>query len=302
VLAACGGGIDERPPVAPAAVALAAMAAAPDYDRAAQCLYLAYLGRPAEPAGLAFVAGALRQDSLPGTAAGLAAAYGSQAPSRALLDSLEASAESRRLYPAAPGELVDAVYRNLFNRDADGPGKAWWSAALESGALARAQLPLAMLAGARGDDQAVVENKLAFARAFTAAIDTPARAAAYQGDEAVALSHALLARVPAGATGQDYGALVGEALAFLAGPARFSQVQAIVRNRCVACHSVQPVMPGFFTAPRGIRFDTPEQVRADAARIYYNVVQTEFMPYGNRTGMSSAERSLVGAWYEEGTQ
>jgi uncharacterized membrane protein len=85
-------------------------------------------------------------------------------------------------------------------------------------------------------------------------------------------------------------------------PSQFEQVQAIVQLRCVTCHSVTPSMPGFSAAPRGIRFDTPEQIRADAQRIYYNVVTTEFMPYGNRTNMTPAERAVIGAWYEGGAK
>lgn len=88
----------------------------------------------------------------------------------------------------------------------------------------------------------------------------------------------------------------------LPAPSQFQQVQAIVQLRCVTCHSVTPTMPGFNAAPLGIRFDTPEQIRADAQRIYYNVVITEFMPYGNKTNMTAAERALIGAWYEGGAK
>jgi uncharacterized membrane protein len=94
--------------------------------------------------------------------------------------------------------------------------------------------------------------------------------------------------------------LVDQALAAVAASPAFPKVQAIVRARCVACHSATPTMPGFATAPRGTRFDTPEQIRADAYRIYVNVVQTQFMPYGNRTNMTAAEREVVRAWYEGG--
>lgn len=85
-------------------------------------------------------------------------------------------------------------------------------------------------------------------------------------------------------------------------PSLFTQVEAIVALRCVACHSASPTMPGFASAPRGIRFDTPAQIRADALRINYTVVQTEFMPYGNRTSMTAAERAVVGAWFEGGAK
>ena len=80
--------------------------------------------------------------------------------------------------------------------------------------------------------------------------------------------------------------------------ALFTQVETIVRNRCLACHSVTPAMPGYATAPRGIRFDSPDQIRADAQRIYVNVVQLQFMPYGNQTNMTAQEREVVRTWFE----
>lgn len=82
----------------------------------------------------------------------------------------------------------------------------------------------------------------------------------------------------------------------------FEQVHAIVRLRCVACHSASPTMPGFSSAPRGVRFDTAEQIRADAQRVYYNVVKTEFMPYGNQTKMTPEERLVIAAWFEGGAK
>lgn len=85
-------------------------------------------------------------------------------------------------------------------------------------------------------------------------------------------------------------------------PTLFEQVQAIVVLRCVACHSVTPTMPGFNSAPRGVRFDTEQQIRADAQRIYTNVVTTEFMPYGNQTRMTPQERLVIAAWFEGGAK
>jgi hypothetical protein len=83
---------------------------------------------------------------------------------------------------------------------------------------------------------------------------------------------------------------------------QFQQVQAIVVLRCVACHSVTPTMPGFSSAPRGVRLDTEQQIRADAQRIYFNVVTTEFMPYGNQTRMTPQERLVIAAWYTGGAK
>jgi uncharacterized membrane protein len=80
----------------------------------------------------------------------------------------------------------------------------------------------------------------------------------------------------------------------------YAQVAAIIQQRCAGCHSARPTIAGFNPAPLGIRYDTSAEIHADAARIYANAVQTQFMPYGNLTGMTDAERSVIGSWYQLG--
>jgi uncharacterized membrane protein len=83
---------------------------------------------------------------------------------------------------------------------------------------------------------------------------------------------------------------------------QFSQVQAIVTQRCVACHSVQPTQAGFATAPAGVMLDTPEAIHRNAAKIYQQAVQLKAMPLANMTNMTDAERAQVGAWFEAGAK
>jgi uncharacterized membrane protein len=86
-----------------------------------------------------------------------------------------------------------------------------------------------------------------------------------------------------------------------AGPAvPFSRAQAIVEQRCVPCHSSHPTEVD--SAPLGISFDTPEQIEAQAARIEQVAVATRTMPLGNATGMTQAERDLLGAWIRQGAK
>jgi uncharacterized membrane protein len=77
-------------------------------------------------------------------------------------------------------------------------------------------------------------------------------------------------------------------------------VQAIITQRCVPCHSIHPVEPGFSPAPLGVMLDTPAEINQYAALIYQYAVQQQIMPYGNITGMTSSERSTIGAWYLAG--
>ena len=54
-----------------------------------------------------------------------------------------------------------------------------------------------------------------------------------------------------------------------------------------------PVSP---RRPLGVLLDTPEHVRANAARIDAQAVATHAMPLGNVTHMTDAERATLGAW------
>jgi uncharacterized membrane protein len=76
----------------------------------------------------------------------------------------------------------------------------------------------------------------------------------------------------------------------------FAQVRSIVDDRCVTCHSLHPTSKDFTTAPLGITFDTREQIEARADQIKAVAVDSTVMPLGNATGMTQAERDLLGAW------
>ena len=78
----------------------------------------------------------------------------------------------------------------------------------------------------------------------------------------------------------------------------FTQVAQIVELRCAACHSQHPTKVD--VAPRGIKLDTPEEIKAQASAIEQQAVQTQAMPLGNVTGMTHAERDLVGRWIAQG--
>jgi uncharacterized membrane protein len=80
----------------------------------------------------------------------------------------------------------------------------------------------------------------------------------------------------------------------------FTRAQTIVQARCVPCHSAHPTKVD--RAPKGIVFDTPAQIRAQASVIEQVAVRTKTMPLGNRTGMTQAEREALGAWIEQGAK
>ncbi|MFO0667731.1 MAG: urate hydroxylase PuuD [Polyangiaceae bacterium] len=76
----------------------------------------------------------------------------------------------------------------------------------------------------------------------------------------------------------------------------FSRVQLVIRDRCMPCHSEHPTDPTVQTAPNGVMFDTPEQIKAYSDRIKVRAVISKTMPQGNKTGITEEERDLLGKW------
>lgn len=79
-------------------------------------------------------------------------------------------------------------------------------------------------------------------------------------------------------------------------PVEFAEVRDVFAVRCAVCHSAHPVHELFAAPPAGIAFDTEEEIRARADRIYSVTIETRIMPLGNLTEMTEEERALVGRW------
>jgi uncharacterized membrane protein len=82
----------------------------------------------------------------------------------------------------------------------------------------------------------------------------------------------------------------------------FARVAAVVKQRCATCHSASPTDPSFNAAPLGVELDTPEQISARADQIDELAVRSRVMPLGNATGMTDAERELLGRWIDQGAK
>lgn len=119
-----------------------------------QQLYIAYLGRAADPAGLAYWAGEIDQGLIS-------------------LDQLRQNLVNEQpeylenYGQLSNEELTDTVYENLFNREADAAGRDYWVGQLESGAVRQDQLIIAYVNGASEPDQLVLSNKLFIAECYT---------------------------------------------------------------------------------------------------------------------------------------
>ena len=97
-------------------------------------------------------------------------------------------------------------------------------------------------------------------------------------------------------------ATVARAGAKTAAAPAYASVAPIVAKRCAVCHAATPTQPGVSTAPAGVLLDTPQRVRANAARIDAQAVASHAMPLGNLTHMTDAERATLGAWIHTGAK
>lgn len=107
-----------------------------------------------------------------------------------------ASAEYKAEYSQATNaEKVNAVYQNLFSREAEQTGRDFWVKALDSGAMTIDNAVTTIAAGAQGTDLYAFRAKVNVAQAITAAIDTPAEINAYTSASALAAVTAYIAEV-----------------------------------------------------------------------------------------------------------
>ena len=78
-------------------------------------------------------------------------------------------------------------------------------------------------------------------------------------------------------------------------PVPFNQVQSILAQRCYSCHGEQVQM-------KNVRLDSAEGVKLNSQNLYHQVVVTKQMPMNNATGITEAERALIGQWFQAGAQ
>lgn len=78
-------------------------------------------------------------------------------------------------------------------------------------------------------------------------------------------------------------------------PVTYAQVRAVVDQRCVSCH-------GAAVQLKNVRLDSAEWLSKHAQNVYQQVVVTRQMPMNNATGITEAERALIGRWFQEGAR
>ena len=74
-----------------------------------------------------------------------------------------------------------------------------------------------------------------------------------------------------------------------------AQVMQIMHARCVQCHAAHPTQPGFPAPPAGMVLETEQGLLAHPDLVK-QVVANNYMPLGNLTQMTQAERDTIAAW------
>lgn len=124
------------------------------YSRAyVQKAYVAYYGRPADPAGLTYWA--VKMDGQGGSL-------------QAIIDAFGNSDEfNRRHGGLTDTQMVAKIYQQTLARDPDPAGLAWYVAELRAGRTTLQRVALDVLNGASGDDAITVANKVDVAGYYT---------------------------------------------------------------------------------------------------------------------------------------
>ncbi len=78
-------------------------------------------------------------------------------------------------------------------------------------------------------------------------------------------------------------------------PVAFAEVKAVIEQRCYSCHGAAVQM-------KNVRLDSAEGIQTHAQGIYQQVVVSRQMPMNNATGITDAERELVGRWFKGGAK
>ncbi|HEX7643215.1 MAG TPA: DUF4214 domain-containing protein [Burkholderiaceae bacterium] len=230
LLAACGSdGQPSGPDASSKAAHRSATQQAGDYAAVVQQLYLAYFGRPADPAGLANFEAQLLAAGAPADIQSLVQAYGSNPAVQALIDAFGTSAESQTLYGnGTTDDFITAVFEHVLSRAPQPGGMQFWEAQLGSG-LSKGNAALAIMAGALANtsaqgklDAALIDNRIAVAEQFSASVSSENAAGAYRGAPAAGMARALLAGVTASSNAGSYQAAIDQTIAALPTALSFS--------------------------------------------------------------------------------
>lgn len=145
----------------------------------AQTLYVAYYGRPADRAGLNYWADEIDANGIDA----MVNAFGNSAEFEARFGNL------------SDDQLVTNLYQQMFGRPPEIAGLDFYTNQLRTGESTLAEIALDIANGAQNEDVTALNNKVAVAANFTAAIDTTEEVLAYSGNDAANAARDFLAGI-----------------------------------------------------------------------------------------------------------
>ncbi len=149
---------------------------------AIQQMYIAYMGRPADPAGLQFWQNLVDSNAASLTAVGNAFAGSSE------YKALVAGKTST--------EVIENIYMQLFGRKPEAGGLAFWANQLDSGKMPVATACAEIMRAAQGSDMTTVNLKVNAANEFTSALEASVNSMKdYATADGIKFAKALLAKV-----------------------------------------------------------------------------------------------------------
>jgi hypothetical protein len=162
------------------------------YDSTVNAFYVAFYGRPADPAGLAYWSQQLAQ-----------AKGDFSIIKEAFADSQEATV---RFSSTTAADRVTEIYQQLFNRAPDAAGLSYWVDAVSKGHASMADVAIYVLQGAQDSDASLVDLRQKAAAAFTAHV--AATGTSYDGYEAIQAGQLLVKSVNSTTTTTDIDNMV----------------------------------------------------------------------------------------------
>ncbi|WP_306392879.1 DUF4214 domain-containing protein [Telluria beijingensis] len=169
-----------------------------NYNSTVHSFYLAFLGRPADAAGLKFWSEHLT--SVNGDLGIIAESFA---------NSEEAQT---RFGDDTPAERIVQIYQQLFNRGPEPAGLVFWTNAIEQGHVTLADVAISILEGAQGTDASLALLREQAVADFTAQVE--ASGTDYDGYAAIEAARVLVRAVTPGASQDDIARAVKAAVAF----------------------------------------------------------------------------------------
>ncbi|MGJ7914070.1 DUF4214 domain-containing protein [Massilia sp. LXY-6] len=162
------------------------------YDSTVNAFYVAFYGRPADPAGLAYWSQQLAQ-----------AGGDFSVIKEPFANSQEATV---RFSSTTAADRVTEIYQQLFNRAPDAAGLSYWVDAVSKGHASMADVAINVLQGALDSDASLVNLRQKAAAQFTAHV--AATGSSYDGYEAIQAGQLLVKSVNSTTTSTDIDNMV----------------------------------------------------------------------------------------------